>query len=230
MSGKKNNRKKAGPKAFDKRKTKFVLYNTLPQMPNEMDTIVTSGFVVDNAGATLTVTGYLATNSLLTSSHSGATVTASLFSDELGKFYESYRVVAYSLEYHWVSRSATDAQFAMVHVAEDPGFQTGSAFPVNSLTFANVHFLLVAGTGKSPCMGSVKTPKIWTTDVVGTDAPMVEENYVGGVNSAGVYTAPASLTYATYASGLATGTFAASSSPYLFGKMTQWVKFYARRF
>ncbi len=224
------NAKVATSRDFAKRKTRFVLYNTMPHLPDEFDTVIPSGFSIENAGATAAVTGWIASNSLLTTSHSAVTVTQSLLLDELIRMYESYRVVAYELDYSWVSRSTVDSNWVMIHLNEDPAFATGSSFSATAFTYPNMFRLLVAANTKSPCAGTVKSPKIWLADIVGSDTFETDDNFAGTISNTGVFTAPAALTYAVYYSGQTTGAaFAASNSPYCSGVLRQFVKFYGRR-
>ncbi len=228
--GKRGLKKEAGPSDFNKKRTRLVLYNNVPQLPDEYDTVITSGFNFDNAGATAAVTGFLATNSLLNTSHSGATVNYSAYLDELVRLYESYRVVAYALDYHWVSRSATASNWLMVHTNEDPAFATGSSFALSALSYPNMFHLIVPGTGLAPSAGKVKCNKQWLADVVGTDTFASDDSYAGTVSTSGVFTAPSALTYTAYYAGLITGAaYGASNSPYVSGRLFQFVKFYGRR-
>ncbi len=219
-----------GEKDFSTKQTRLVLYNTLPVMPDEFDTIVPSGFIMDSATVNVSATLLLNTNSLLATSHStGITVSQSLFLDELIRTYESYRVVAYDLKYHWVSRSTLDSNLVILHTNEDPAFSTG-VFGLQGLTYPNPFHLLVPATSKSPCAGTVVCPRHSLADVVGSPTFATDDSYAGSINSTGVFTSPATLTYMVFYFGTITGAiWVANTAPYLSGTFHQYVKFYGRR-
>jgi hypothetical protein len=83
---------------------------------------------------------------------------------------------------------------------------------------------------KSPCIRHVTTGKKWLADIVGSDTFETDDSYAGSISTAGVFTAPATLTYAFHYAGNITGAiFVLNTVPYVFGRVKRWVKFYGRR-
>lgn len=236
MSNRKQNRKKQ-PKGikhkFESNQPRMALYNPLTSMPDEFDTKIRSYANILPTGATQGILSTIFTNSVLHSTDDMAsTIGQNLSLSNMARNYAKYRVVSYRLDYVLLPRSATiDSCVAVVHAPDDRSLQyTTSAWTPVAPTQDKSKLHIVPRNTTSPCV--VQSAGGYSImSVVGNPEYQQDAEYSGTVSSGGVFTAPSNVTYAYfYAGNVASVAFAASTSPSIHLTLTQYVRFYDKRY
>ncbi len=226
----KKERKKPNSRAFNERRPRFTLYSPLGQLPDEFDAVILTNGIYNSAATTASISSKVVTNSLLVSDHAFTTGGESTLLDDFALGYSSYRVVRYKIEAQYVGRDDQRVLLALFHTPIDPSFAAGSVFNYNSTAYPRSQVTLVGTNTDSPNVGSMKDSSFSIIDVAATDAVMTDDKYVGSISSSGVFTSPATQTFAIFHYAQVDGTnFSANSAPLIRVKMTQWVKFFSRR-
>lgn len=226
---KKNNGKKI-PKEFkQKRGPNTILYNTIPSMPPEFDTVIKTFGTILSSAATASVFSEVATNSLL---HTADALSGSGSSPlaNIARNYSKYRVVGYSIKYNLLSRSTVDVNVAVLHTPNSvsANYPAGSSWNAAAPTSDKSFYYLVPASTKAPCLTG-GSQKYQILSVLGQEEFEEDNTYYGTINTSGVPTAPTDQTFVAFYSGQASGgTFTANTTPHISVTLKQYVRFYDR--
>jgi hypothetical protein len=208
-----------------------VIVSPVPAMPPMFETSIrTIGYWASSGTNNLEQLEIL-TNSLLHSWTGGGNNTAQALAN-IGRSYTKYRVCAYDIRYHAVSRSTSDYLFWDVHSPDDLGLTVASGWSLNpQLVMPKAFFHTLPANTKSPCYQAIGWKKYKLSDVIGNNEYLTSDTYAGTLNSSGVATSPSDLTYCTLVSGLqGGGAQTASNSPLFTVELVQYVQFYDLRY
>lgn len=209
---------------------KIILYNTIPSMPDEFDTVIKAFGKVTSASSGLTSVQFLVyTNSLLHSADSFTNAVSSTTLSNIGRNYTKYRVVGYKINYTLAAQDTSPYHFLEYHAPVDPAFPTGAAFANEAVTRDKAKYHFVPSTTQYPnVLTSAASFKLM--QVVGEEEFEQEASYAGGLNSSGVPTDPVDLTYLVLHLGKVSGaTFNGTALPDIILTLTQYVRFYDKR-
>lgn len=200
-------------------------------MPDEFDTKVRTFSTVLPVGATSSVISAVFTNSLLHGSDDfqpSGSQNPSLAA--IGRNYSKYRVVSYRIDYTISPRSTNDCNMTVFHVPTATTFTSASGWSQSSATSDKARYLLVPSSSKSPCIVHGSSGYSLMA-LVGSTEYQQDDKYAGTMDASGIPTSPTDLTYAYFYTGqVSAGAFAASTSPSLMVMLTQYVKFYDKRY
>lgn len=223
---------KAFKKKFDNKQHKLVLYNSLPSMPDEFDTKFRTYSNILPTAATASILSTIFTNTLL---HGADDMVPGLSqnpsSAAIGQNYAKYRVVSYRIDYTILPRSTTvDCNMSVFHSSNLASYASGTAWQALTATLDKSRTHIVPRSTSSPCVieGTSGYPLM---AIVGGPEYQQDDKYAGTVTNTGVFASPTDLTYAYFYTGNVTGTaFVASNSPSIHVLLTQYVKFYDKRY
>lgn len=214
---------------------KDVVYSSRTLAPAEFDTVVRTHGVCSTGSLTATTLYQILTNSILQTGSGWTSFNQSTAQANVLRNYTAYRVMKYCLKYTIICRSTVatndDALIYVIHTPDAIALATTSLVAQSDALrdLTHIHALGLA-TGSPSILSASQTYRL--DQVVGSDTYIQDDGYAGGSNSSGVPTAPANLTYVTFALGhLAVGgTWAASiTAPVVSVELIQYVKFYDRR-
>ncbi len=231
--GRKINKKGRGGGGSFKSKFKdtpkrVVMYNRLPTVPDELDWKVTTFGQIRPAGATASISSVIFTNSLLHTADSFNNSGQSATLADVASAYTKYRVVQYKISYVMSPRSTSDVNMTVLHSPTDPAFSAAVSWSPASVTRDKSYYHLVPSETKSPCI--VRGRNAFSLSrVVGQKEYEQDVNYAGTVDSVGVFTSPADLTYLTFYQGLVSGSFTANTAVSISVMLEQYVRFYDKR-
>lgn len=209
---------------------KVVLYNTIPSMPDEFDTVIKSfGKLSSTAIGVSSHQFTVFTNSLLHTADSFTNAASSNTLSNIGRNYTKYRVVKYSLSYTIASNDTSPYHMLEYHSPIDPAFSAGSSFPNEAVTRDKAKYRFVPSTTQYPNVqngsGGYKLMQI-----VGEEEFEQDANYAGALNSSGIPSDPVDLTYLTMTFGkVSAATFNAAALPDIALTLTAFVRFYDKR-
>jgi hypothetical protein len=229
-----NNGKKALPNRALKRKFegnagRVVLYNNIPSMPDEFDTIIKSYCVVGSAAATASILVSAFTNSLLQSASDFSAAVSGNALANIGRNYNKYRVTGYKCSYVLSPRTTIDIQVSVMHSPDAQTYSSAVTWTGESTCRDKSKYHQVPANTKSPCMVYGKSSYSMSA-IIGNPEFHQDDKYVGTLSTIGVPTAPTDLTYLSfYMGGVGGGAFTASTAPYITLSLTQYVKFFDKR-
>ncbi len=209
---------------------KVVLYNTIPSMPDEFDTVIKTFGRFSSSGIGLSSVQFtLYTNSLLHSADSFTSSASSTTLTNIGRNYTKYRVVGYRVHYTLAAVDSSSYHFLEYHSPVDPNFASGSSFALEAVTRDKAKYHFVPSSSQYPnVMTSSSTYKL--IQIVGEEEFEQDATYAGSLNSSGVPTDPTDLTYMVMHLGKVTpATFNGASLPDIVVTLTQYVRFYDKR-
>ncbi len=218
------------PVEFTQKMSKrVVLYNPLPSMPDEFDSVIRTFGTIAPTATTASISSVVFTNSLLQTSSDFTSSGSSSTLNNIGRNYSKYRVMGYKIKYTLVSRSTGDSHLTVLHTPIAQTFSAGVNWQPDSATRDKATYHVIVANTKSPCVTG-GGQKYDLMSVVGQSEFMEDASYAGTLNSSGVPTSPTDLTYLYFYTGpVAGGNFTASTSPLILLMLTQYVKFYDKQ-
>jgi len=227
MSGRRLNKKK--PVGRKQRIPRSVVMRPSLGPSDELFKVRTC-FYYANAGATASISTAIPINSLLTSGYYSLVGQPTMLAN-VAKNYAAYRVERFTLEYDVFSRHTANVLLIVFPLSEDPGYASGSSVQTLAGAFPGAQSHLVPANTTSPC--NLYGHKMGHTiqSIVGSPEIHVDDGYAGTTNTSGVFTDPSKPVYLVFHQGLAAGgTFTAGQSAAIKGVITQWVRFYDKRY
>lgn len=219
-------------KKFKDTPHRIIMYNQLPTVPDELDWRVVTYANSGAAGATASISQYFFSNSLLHSSDSfnGAHAQNPTL-PKVALNYTKYRVVGYRMHYTLMPRDTSgDVNLTILHTASDPAYSSAVGFLGESALRDKSQYFLVPASTKSPCVIR-GTKSFQMARIIGEKEYQQDDSYAGTVDSAGVFTSPADLTYITfYQAPSGGGSFTAGNAVRVQFIIEQFVRFYDKRY
>ncbi len=203
-----------------------ILYNSIPSMPAEFDTVIKTFGTIRNASATISASSFIHTNSLLHDTDDFSSSASNPLAN-IARNYSKYRVVGYSAKFTFSPRATQDVNMAVIHTANNPSYSTAISWSPGACTIEKSNYFLVPASTKSPCIVHGKRG-FGILAVLGQEEFEQDDKYQGTISTSGVPTSPTDRTFLVFYSGLVTGTFAAGEVPHISVMLTQYVRFYDR--
>lgn len=218
-------------KKFSVKQPRTVLYASMLSFPDEFDAKVRTFAFMTSTAITGSINSLVYTNSIQhTTDDMGNSSISNPALLNLGRNYGKYRVMSYRLDYTLAPRSATiPTHMAVVHSPSDLAYGTaGFIAAAAERDKGRYHFVPRIDQSPSIVTGSSGNSIM---SIVGSTEFMADQDYAGTISNVGLAVAPANLTYATFHQAPSTGAiFVVSNSVSIALTLTQYVKFYDKRF
>jgi hypothetical protein len=209
---------------------KVVLYNTIPSMPDEFDTVIRAfGKLSSTAIGVSSHQFTVFTNSMLHTADSFTNGSSSNTLSNIGRNYTKYRVVGYRITYTLAGQDTSSYHMLEYHAPVDPAFSAGSTFSNEAVTRDKAAYHFVPSNTQYPNV-STHSSSYKLMQIVGEEEFEQEASYAGALSSSGVPSDPSDLTFLILHFGKVSGAaFNAAVLPDVVLTLTQFVRFYDKR-